>query len=97
MQPAQRSPGWRAYETRGQPIHAHGREVTPIGRVTRISWPGGGLIWNRAVAVEVRQGSETIRLPIHNATRRAIALLLLGLAATTLLLAWVQQRLFLTE
>jgi len=97
MQAAQRSPGWRAYETRGQPIHAHGREVTPIGRVTRIAWPGGGLIWNRAVAVEVRQGSEITRLPIRNATRRAIALLLLGVAAATLLLAWVQQRLFLTE
>lgn len=97
MQPAQRSPGWRAYETRGQPIHAHGREVTPIGRVTQVSWPGGGLLWNRAVAVEVRQGGETTRLPIRNATRRAIALLLLGLAAPTFLLAWAQRRLFLTK
>ncbi len=92
MQPFSQNAGWRRYETRGQPIHAQGQEVTPIGRVTRFTWPGGGMIRHRPVAVEVRQGEHITRLPIRNVTRQVIALLLTGLALGVLALSLAQSR-----
>ncbi|HEY7348324.1 MAG TPA: hypothetical protein VH599_08395 [Ktedonobacterales bacterium] len=92
MQQGQPRTGWRTYETRGQPVQAHGYEITPIGRVAQIIWPGGGLLWNRPVAVEVRQGAQQTRLPIRNMTRRIIASSLIGLAITSLLLSWTQTK-----
>lgn len=92
MPPSSQNAGWRSYETRGQPIHAHGQEVTPIGRVTQFTWPGGGIIRHRPVAVEVRQGEHITRLPIRNVTRQIIALFLAGLALGVLALSVMQRR-----
>ena len=76
-------PGWQIDETRGKPSLILGRQITPVGRAVQVSWSGGGVIWHRPVAVEVRQGDATRRLPIQNVTRRAI----IGIALAGLLLA----------
>jgi hypothetical protein len=83
---------WRSYETRGQPIHAQGQDITPIGRVMQIGWPRVGLIWHRPVAVEVRRNEGVTRLPIRNRTRRAIAFFSVGLSASILALTLLMQR-----
>jgi hypothetical protein len=91
MQRLQQIVGWQQFETRGQPVRAAGQEITPIGRVRRITWPGGGLIRQRPVAVEVRQGNSTSRLPIHDATRQAIALFITGLVMGALTLPLIRK------
>lgn len=88
----QQTVGWRTYETRSQPIHAQGQEVTPIGRVAQITWPRGGLIWHRPVAVEVRRNDGIARLPIHNLTRRAIILFSVGLSIGIMALTLARRR-----
>ena len=81
MQESQKKPGLQISETRGQPITAYGRQITPIGRVFQIRLPIGGFIRHRPVAIEVRQGNVMHRVPIRNATRRATAVIMLtGLA-----------------
>ncbi len=83
---------WRSYETRGQPIHAQGQDITPIGRVMQIGWPRVGLIWHRPVAVEVRRNDGVKRLPIRNRTRRAIVFFSVGLSASILALPLLMQQ-----
>lgn len=84
--------GWQTYETRGQLIRAHGQEVTPIGRVRQFTWPGGGLIWHRPVAVEVRQADGITRLPIPNLTRQITTRALVVLAIGVVALSFIQKR-----
>jgi hypothetical protein len=70
-------------ELRGQPVSRQGLVVTPIARVTRIGWRGGGLDWYRPAAVEVRDDAGVRRIPFYNATRRAIfTIALAGLGAS---------------
>jgi hypothetical protein len=72
----------RISETREKPITSQGRQITPIGRVFQIRWRGGMFLWQRPVAVEVRQGDEVRRLSIPNVTQRATSgILLAGLAS----------------
>jgi hypothetical protein len=88
-QPQLRTPGWRTSETRGEPIEAYGREITPIGRVLQVRWPGGGYTWHRPVAIEASQGDEVYRLPIHDVTMRSIIMMALtGLTCVALVSLW---------
>ncbi|MFL5627879.1 MAG: hypothetical protein ACJ788_20050, partial [Ktedonobacteraceae bacterium] len=67
------------------PITAFSHQVTPIGRLIRIVWPGGGFVWHYPVAIEVQQQGIMRRMPIRNVTRRAmITIFLTGLAIATL-------------
>lgn len=75
---------WQVDEIRGQPVQTWGYECIPIGQVLQLKWPGGGLVWHRPRAVEVRQHGQSTRLPIPDVTRR----LQIGLAAATALLLW---------
>lgn len=78
MEPQLRTPRWRVSETRGKPVEAFGRQITPVGRVLQVRWPGGWLARNRPAAVEIRQDAEVHRLPIHDVTNRAIAAMALA-------------------
>ena len=73
-------------ETRGQPMLILGREVTPIGRVTKVAWPGGGFLVHRPLAFEVRRKDTTRRYPIPNGTRRTLAFFLLDVVVIALAL-----------
>jgi hypothetical protein len=57
------------HSERGQPIHSTGRDITPVARVTRVTWPGGRFEWHRPVAVEIRAGDRVRRVPIRDVTR----------------------------
>lgn len=70
MQLQQRRPAWDISESRGTPVVAQGRRLTPIGRVVRVTWPGGAFVWHRPAAVEIQQGEERKLVPIVNMTRR---------------------------
>jgi hypothetical protein len=89
---AQHKPCWSAQETRGQPLSAYGREITPIGRLRQVRWPGGGLAWHRPAAIEVRQGDEVLRLPIVPLTRRINAIGIAAVTLATLAGFWLRQR-----
>ncbi len=76
-------PHLRTAELRGEPITRLGHEVTPVGQSVRLEWRGGALEWRRPAAIEVRDGARLRRVPIYNATRRAIAVIALaGLTAS---------------
>jgi hypothetical protein len=92
MQTVQRKPGWSAQETRGQQISAYGREIIPIGRLWKIRWPGGGLLWHRPAAIEVRQGEQVARLPIADMSRRVSVILVAISTLTALGAVWRLQR-----
>jgi hypothetical protein len=72
-------------EVRGAPLTAGTRQVTPVARVARVRWPGGGFEWQRPVAVEVREGDETRRIPIRDETRRALGGIVLAVVAVVAL------------
>jgi hypothetical protein len=73
---------WQIDEIRGQPVQTWGYECIPIGQVLQLKWPGGRIVWHRPLAVEVRQGGHSTRLPIPDVTRR----LQISLAAAAALL-----------
>lgn len=84
-----RSFGWRMSETLGEPREAWGRQITPVGRVLQIRWPGGGYTRHRPLAVEIRQGDEVSRLPISDVTMRSIIVIALtGLASIAFVSVW---------
>lgn len=60
----------------GEPIVAGDLRVIPQSRVLEIRWSGGGVVWNRPVAVAVERNGQTWRMPIVDATR--VAQLALG-------------------
>ncbi len=74
--------------TSGQPVAAGNVTVTPQAWALTIRCPFGGLIWNRPLAVLVRRGEETKRIPIINITR-SVQLGLLGLGLIFAVLAFV--------
>ncbi|HEY7832013.1 MAG TPA: hypothetical protein VIG30_00495 [Ktedonobacterales bacterium] len=81
----------RVEQAHGSVLRQQGREVTPVARVVRIAWRGRQVEWHRPLAVELREGGAVVRIPIHNATRRAVvSLLLSGCALGTL--AWWAER-----
>jgi hypothetical protein len=91
MQRSQRKPILRINEMREKPVSVYGKEITPISRVFQISWSGGAFLWQRPVAIEVRQGDEVQRLSIQNATRRATtSIILAGLAIVVFTASWMR-------
>src|SRR5437588_2734143 len=91
MQRSHRKPILHLSEVRNKSIISHNRELTLIGRVFQINWPGGAFLWQRPVAIEVRQGDVVRRLSIHNATRRATtSIILAGLAIAVLTTSWMR-------
>lgn len=78
-------------ETRGQPLRIQGQEITLIGGVIRLAWPSGGFLIHRPLAVEVRQGDTTKRLPIHNVTQRVNTVLLGSLVISALVLGGIHK------
>lgn len=55
----------------GATLARGGRAITPLARVTRVTWAGGELAWHRPIAVEVRTDGQTRRIPIRDVTRLA--------------------------
>lgn len=85
IQQRPKAPTLQISETRGESLLAFDRQTTPIGRAVQVRWSGISFIWHRPVAIEVRQGDSVQRLPIHDATSRAIiAVVLAGLAIVVL-------------
>ncbi len=62
--------------------------VTPQSQAFTLFWPNGGLVWNRATALQVQRGEETKRIPIIDVTRRA-QLTLLGLSLALTIIAFI--------
>lgn len=62
----------------GETVTAGGVRVTPQSQALTVSWPGGGWVWNRPVALEVEQDGEVQRVPIVDVTRWS-QLVLVGL------------------
>ncbi|SRR6266566_9820967 len=91
MQRSQRKPILHISKVRDKPVAIYDREITPISRVFQVSWPGGAFLWQRPVAIEVRQGEVVHRLSIQNATRRATtSIILAGLAIVALTASWMR-------
>lgn len=91
MRRSQRFPLVRISEMRNKPITTHGKEITPIGRVFQVSWPGGAFLWQRPVAIEIYQGDVMRRLSIQNTTRRATSIIILAeLAIVVLAASWMR-------
>ena len=53
----------------GETIVASGVRVTPQSRALTVTWPGGGWVWNRPVALQVEQDGEVQQIPIVDVTR----------------------------
>ena len=63
----------------GEEVIAGDVTLTPQSQAFTISWPNGGFVWNRPVAVLVERGGQTERIPVVDVTRIAqITLLGLG-------------------
>jgi hypothetical protein len=85
MQRQLKAPVLRISETRGNTIETLDKQTTPIARVIHVQFPFANIIWHRPLAVEVRQGREAYRLPIYNATSRAMSIIFLTGLATVLI------------
>jgi hypothetical protein len=68
----------RREDVRGNTVTAHGREITPIARQRTIAWPGGRAWRHTPLAVEVRERGLVRRIPIRDATPRAILMVALA-------------------
>jgi len=91
MQRSQRKPILHISKVRDKPVATLGKEITLISRVFQVNWPGGAFLWQRPVAIEVRQGEIVRRLSIQNATRRATtSIILAGLAIVVLTASWMR-------
>lgn len=84
-------PGLRIQEARGNPVGSGSQQITPIARVIRLTWRGGGVEWRWPMAVETRQGESVRRLPIGDATRRAIAGVIFAELVLGALALWAQR------
>ncbi len=80
-----KAPVLRISETRGNTIETFDKQTTPITRVIHVQLPFASIILHRPLAVEVRQQGTTYRLPIFNATSRAINIIFLTGLATVLI------------
>jgi hypothetical protein len=78
MSPSRAMPSVHRESLRGSTIPAHDREITPIARLVTVAWPGGRVLWQTPVAIEVRERGQLRRIPIHDATPRAILVMALA-------------------
>ncbi len=93
MQPAAREPVLQVNTSRGEPITTRYGQIVPLARVVKLRFPGGGLNWNRAVAIEIQEEQSQRRLPVHNATRRTVfTIVLTGLAITLGMSSFLKRR-----
>jgi hypothetical protein len=93
MKPATREPILQVKTSRGEPITTRYGQIVPLARIVKLRWPGGGLNWNRPAAIEVQQGESQQKLPIKNATPRAIfTIAVTGLAITLGLSSFLKNR-----
>jgi len=93
MKSAAKEPILQVNTTRGEPITTRYGQIVPLTRVVKLRWPGGGLNWNRPAAIELQQGQSQQKLPIKNATSRAIFTVgLTGLAITLGLSSFLKNR-----
>lgn len=69
---------WRAETLRGAHLSIADQRLAPVERVTEVGWRGAALAWHRPVFIEVRQADTVYRLPIHDQTRRAIAVVVVA-------------------
>lgn len=60
--------------------------LTPQAQALTLRWRGGGLVWNRPVALLIEQDNETRRIPVVDVTRLAQISLLGSSAILTLIL-----------
>ena len=93
MKSATREPILQVHTSRGEPIATRYGQIVPLTRVVKVRWPGGGLNWNRPAAIELQQGQAQQKLPIKNATSRAIfTIVLTGLTITLGLSSFLKNR-----
>jgi hypothetical protein len=93
MQPVAREPFLQVNTSRGEPITTRFGRIVPLARAVKLRWPGGGLTWNRPAAIEVQEGQSARRLPIHDATSRAIfTIVLTGLTLTLGLSSFLKRK-----
>jgi len=93
MKPAVREPILQVNTSRGEPITTRYGQIVPLARVVKLRWPGGGLNWNRAAAIEIQEGQSQRRLPIKNATSRTVfTIVLTGLAITLSISSFLKRR-----
>lgn len=55
----------------GEELAVGNVSLTPQSQALTIRWPNGGFVWNRPVAVLVKRGGRTERVPIVDVTRIA--------------------------
>lgn len=90
---SQQTPILRFDQVAGAPLTQHGLQITPIARTLRFEWLGARIRWERPLAVEVRDGTATYRLPIPDLTGRTlVAITLAGGAFAVLLTVWSRSR-----
>ena len=75
----------------GSEIVVGDRVIVPQSRSLALRGPSRGWVWNRPVAILVRQGDETQRIPIVDVTRIA-QLALFGASLIALGLAYIATR-----
>ena len=93
MKSAAKEPVLQVNTSRGEPITTRYGQLVPIAQVVKVRWPGGGLNWNLPAAIELQQGQSRQKLPIRNATRLTIFIVILtGLAITLGLSSFVKNR-----
>jgi hypothetical protein len=77
----------------GPKITVGDASLTPQAQAVTLRWRGGGLVWNRPVALLIEQDNETRRIPIVDATRLAqISLLGSSVILTLILLILTRQQ-----
>ena len=52
----------------GEPVTAGDVTVTAQSQALTIRWPRGGFVWNRPLAVLVKQGGDVDRIPVVDIT-----------------------------
>jgi len=88
MRPRPTLPAFNRRDHPASTLTLHGWRITPIGRVTRVAWPGGALVYAHPVAVMVERDGQTRRVPIRDATRLIIGAILFAGASAVLLARW---------
>jgi hypothetical protein len=82
---AQHRKGFKLQKRSGEAVTVGDVTATPQAQSLTVSWPHGGWVWNRPVAVLVERGEETKRIPVVDVTR----MVQLGLYGLSLVLAIV--------
>jgi hypothetical protein len=68
-----------------------GWEATPVARLVRLNWPGGGIAWYRPACVEVRVDGGMRQVPIRDTTRWAVGGAIVAPLALAALVHWAQR------